>query len=355
MLHQQMENRYAHASALELCDIRRDIHVELGREMKRQLACVDPNLSLILHQVLLEEEEVIHHMRNLFVTGVEYGLEKLTSTESSAEALKGQLETLEKEVAHGRIELRKNNLALRNVKESVRSKWDVLTWKNKVEREALLDKKDDLKDLIARAARLLRHSFLWDEYDTMPIEEDIKDMLMEELRVEREKKEIEEFEFGESVEAAVVKLLPPDVTPTVGYTDLVVGVDINLFEHVDTVSAAVLEGLKPKVSEDLVDDEAAAAAATDRSATVTATEKASVEAPLVEEVSFSESDNANVNKMAGQNTNIDSVGFGSRSIASAARRSRSIASAARRSRSIASAAVYNRVSAASSANRQSKM
>ena len=36
-----------------------------------------------------------------------------------------------------------------------------------------------MKEAIARAARLLRNSFLWDDYDSMPIEPDIKEALLE--------------------------------------------------------------------------------------------------------------------------------------------------------------------------------
>ena len=45
-------------SALEICDVRREIHGELGRELVRQLTCIDINWALLLRQILLEEEEV---------------------------------------------------------------------------------------------------------------------------------------------------------------------------------------------------------------------------------------------------------------------------------------------------------
>ena len=45
-------------SALEICDVRREIHEELGRELVRQLVCIDVEWALLLRQILLEEEEV---------------------------------------------------------------------------------------------------------------------------------------------------------------------------------------------------------------------------------------------------------------------------------------------------------
>jgi len=227
----QMANRFAHASALEICDVRRDIHTELGREATRQLACVDVDWGLLLHQILLEEEELMHHLRNLFVTGVEFGLVKLTSTEHSVESLKDGREALEAEVAEKTMELRAMRLKIRDLQESVKSDWDVLTWNNKLEKEKLSERKTFLKDGIARAARLLRHSFLWDDYDSMPIEPDIKAMLLEEVRLEEERREREEFELGESVESAVAKELKPVAEKQFGYPNLLVDVDNRLFEH----------------------------------------------------------------------------------------------------------------------------
>jgi len=227
----QMENRFAHESALEICDVRRDIHRELGREATRQLTCIDIYWGLLLHQILLEEEELLHHLRNSFVTGVEFGLVKLSSTENAVESLKDRRDALEEQVADKTIELRAMQMKLRDLQESVRADWDVLTWNNKLEKEELAKRKEFLREAIARAARLLRNSFLWDDYDSMPIEPDIKEALLEEVRLEKLRKEQEEFDFGESVESAVNKELKPVPKKEFAYPNLVVEVDQQLFQH----------------------------------------------------------------------------------------------------------------------------
>jgi len=227
----QMENRFAHESALEICDVRRDIHRELGREATRQLTCIDIYWGLLLHQILLEEEELLHHLRNSFITGVEFGLVKLSSTENAVESLKDRRDALEEQVADKTIELRAMQMKLRDLQESVRADWDVLTWNNKLEKEELAKRKEFLREAIARAARLLRNSFLWDDYDSMPIETDIKEALLEEVRLEKLRKEQEEFDFGESVESAVNKELKPVPKKEFAYPNLVVEVDQQLFQH----------------------------------------------------------------------------------------------------------------------------
>ena len=97
----------------------------------------------------------MHHLRNLFVTGEEFGLVKLTSTEHSVETLKDGREALEAEVAEKTMELRAMSLKMRDLQESVQSDWDVLTWNNKLEKEKLSERKTFLKvlhDLLYRTS-----------------------------------------------------------------------------------------------------------------------------------------------------------------------------------------------------------
>jgi len=230
-LQKQMEHRYAHASSLELCIVRRDIHEDLASEVMRQLTCIDINWGTLFHQILLEEEEFIHHSHNLLLTGVEFGLTKLFSTESATESLKDQRQKLESEVESAGMQLREMQLKLRDLQESVKSDWDVLTWNNKVEKDSLLERKEALRDAITRAARLLRNSFLWEDYDSMPIEPDIQATLQEEVKAEEKRKEEEEFNHGESVKSVVLRQLKEEPREDFGYPQLLIDVDKNLFEQ----------------------------------------------------------------------------------------------------------------------------
>ena len=69
----------------------------------------------------------------------------MSSTENAVESLKDRRDALEEQVADKTIELRAMQMKLRDLQESVRADWDVLTWNNKLEKEELAKRKEFLR------------------------------------------------------------------------------------------------------------------------------------------------------------------------------------------------------------------